>query len=215
MRAMLYVLALLAVSATVVSAQTEISIYGGSQYVNSSKITGNDPGGAGTFNFTGGWDNASRTLPSQYGVRVTWWQSGATGWGLDFNHSPIRADDSTLAANGLSALEFSGGLNLLTLNAYRRWLDTGILTPYIGAGVGVMVPGVEYQSSGPRTSNVQLTGPAVQWIAGASYPVSERVSVFGEYKGSYSVNRADLLGSGSLRANILNSTVNVGVSLGF
>ncbi len=215
MRAILYVLALLAISTTVVSAQAEISIYGGSQYVSSSKITGNDPSGVGAFDYTGGWDNASLALPSQYGVRVTWWQTRATGWGLDFNHSPIRADDSTLAANGLNALEFSGGLNLLTLNAYRRWLDTGVLTPYIGAGVGVVVPRVEYQSSGVRTSNVQFTGPAVQWVAGASYPVSDRVSVFGEYKGSYSVNNADLLGGGSLQTNILNSSVNVGVSLGF
>ncbi len=215
MRAMLYVLALLAISVTAVSAQTEISIYGGPQYVSASKITGNDPSGVGAFDFTGGWDNASLVLPPQYGVRVTWWRTGASGWGLDFNHSPIRADDSTLAANGLSALEFSGGLNLLTLNAYRRWQDAGILTPYIGAGVGVAMPQVEYQSSGAHTFDVQLTGPAVQWLAGASYPISDRVSVFGEYKGSYSVNKADLLGGGSLWANILNSTVNVGVSLGF
>lgn len=215
MRAIPRVLALIVLSASAVNAQAEISLYGGSLHSNDSKITGNDPGGAGAFDFVGGWIGAPFGIPSQYGVRVTWWQSRTLGWGLDFNHTVIRADDLTLNTNGLSDLEFSGGVNFLTLNAYRRWQNAGVLTPYIGAGLGVNVPRVEYQSGAGRTSKVQLTGPAFQWVAGASYPLSDRMSVFGEYKGSYSVNSADLLGGGSLRTDILNSTVNVGVSLGF
>ena len=215
MRAIPRVLALIVFSASGVNAQAEVSLYGGSLHVNNSKITGNDPGGAGAFDFVGGWDSASLALPSQYGVRVTWWQNRVTGWGLDFNHSVIRADDSTLNDNGLGDLALIGGVNFLTLNAYRRWQDAGVVTPYVGAGVGVTTPRVEYQSVAGRTSEVQLTGPAFQWIAGASYPLSDRMSVFGEYKGSYSINSADLSGGGSLRANNLGSTVNIGVSLGF
>jgi lipid A oxidase len=197
-------------------AQSELGFYGGSQGSPHSNVSGNDPGGVGVFDFTAGWEGRSGAMPPYYGFRYTRWTSETLGWGIDFNHAKIYADDATLAASGFSRLEFTDGLNLLTLNAFRRWGDTGwSVAPYVGAGLGIAIPHVEVTSTGGTTFEYQITGPAVQWVAGASYPINDRWSVFGEYKGSYSVNSAELVSGGFLDTNIITNALNVGVSLGF
>jgi lipid A oxidase len=197
-------------------AEVELSFYGGSQGSPHSVVSGNDPGGIGAFNFTAGWDGRSIEMPPYYGIRYTTWTSDTFGWGFEMNHAKIYANDATLAASGFSRLEFSDGLNLLTVNAFRRWTDTPwAVTPYVGAGIGISVPHVEVTSPGGTTFEYQVTGPAVQWVAGASYPLSDRWSVFGEYKGSYSKNSADLTNGGTLETNIVTNALNIGVSLGF
>ena len=126
------------------------------------------------------------------------------------------ADDETLDDEGLDTLEFTDGLNILTLNAYRRFPDAAYgLTPYVGGGLGVAVPRVEYDDGQGRTDEYQLTGPAVALMAGASYDVTDSVSVFGEYKGTYSQNEADLIGGGTLESDIVTNALNLGVSFNF
>ena len=41
------------------------------------------------------------------------------------------------------------------------------------------------------------------------------VGVFGEYKGTYSVNEADLTNGGTLKSDIVTNAINVGVSFSF
>lgn len=215
MHAILKAAALLIFSVAAAQAQTELSFYGGAQSVADSMVSGSDPGGLGAFEFLANWKDVALDPNARYGVRVTWWPSDALGWGLDFDRSPVRADAATLAANGLTAFEFGNGSSQLTLNAYRRWYDGAALVPYIGAGIGVSIPRVGFDAGYGRTSRLQLSGPVVQWLAGASYPLGARWSIFGEYKGSYSANRARLSNGGRLNANILQGGVNVGMSLGF
>lgn len=132
------------------------------------------------------------------------------------NHAKVYADDETLTETGYERLEFSDGLNIITLNAYRSWQDGfGALSPYVGGGLGVSFPHVELTDGGSETFGYQLTGPAVAWIAGASLPINDSWSVFGEYKGTYSINSADLQGGGTLETNIITNAVNVGVSFNF
>jgi lipid A oxidase len=215
MRAFLKVIALLVFTSTAAVAQTELSFYGGTRIGADSRVSGNDPGGAGAFSFLAGWQNQATVRDGNFGLRMTWWQSNVLGWGLDYDRSALRASNETLSVSGLSALEFSNGSSLLTVNAYRRWRDGEALVPYVGAGVGVAIPKVVFQSTGGTTSRFEVTGPAVQWYAGASIPVSDRWSVFGEYKGSFSSNVARLDSGGSQKTNVLSSALNVGVSLGF
>jgi len=215
MRAVLSVFALFAAHSVAFAQATELGFYGGVQATANSVVSGSDPGGAGSFSFPAGWRNQSLNPPTQYGLRVTWWQNDRRGWGFDFNSSAVRADAGTLAENGLTELEFSNGVNLLTVNAYRRLNQLGDLRPYVGAGIGVSIPRVEFDSGAGRTSRFQLTGPAFQVVAGASYPLGSNLSVFGEYKGSYTVNNADLDSGGSLSTVTRNGGLNIGVSLGF
>ncbi len=215
MRAFLGVIALLAVSAMAAQAQTELSFYGGARIVANSQVVGDDPGGAGRFDFLARWREQAANPAAGFGVRITWWRDDLLGWGLDYDRSALRADGATLAENGLVAMEFGNGSSMLTVNAYRRWQEGGSLVPYIGAGVGVAVPRVEFDGGGARTSRFQLAGAAFQWVAGASYPVNDRWSVFGEYKGSFSSNLARLASGGSFNTNVLSNALNIGVSLGF
>ncbi len=212
--------ALLAAAASLVAgpavAEFELSIYTGWQTSPHSDVSGSDPGGVGDFDFTAGWEGNSFEAPPYYGFRGTWWRSDTLGFGVEFNHAKVYADDETLAESGFDRLEFTDGLNLLTVNVFRRFPNAPMgLSPYVGGGVGVAIPHVDVQSAGGKTFEYQLTGPAVQWVAGASFPVSERWSVFGEYKGSYSQNKADLASGGTLETNIVTNALNLGVSLNF
>jgi lipid A oxidase len=207
----------LALFAIPASAEVELSFYTGVQEAPHSRVEGNDPSGVGAFSFLAKWDGKSFEAPPYYGFRATWWTGSKLGFGIDFSHDKVYSDAATRAANGFSTLEFTDGLNILTANVWRRWqFDNSRWTPYVGAGVGVSVPHVESQTTGgPKTFEYQLTGPAVQWVAGVKYDLNDRWGLFGEYKGTYSVNDADLVGGGTLSTDIITNAVNVGVSFKF
>ena len=196
-------------------AETEISVYSGLQSAPHSTVDGDDPGGLGDYRFTAGWDGRSFEPPPYYGLRAIWWRTPKFGFGVEFNHTKIYADDDTLDATGLDTLEFTDGLNLVTIDAMRRWPGDGAFTPYVGLGLGVAIPHVEYTSEGGETFEYQLTGPAAVAIAGVRYGVTDRLGVFAEYKGSYSRNRADLSNGGTLDTNIVTNALNLGVSFSF
>jgi lipid A oxidase len=197
-------------------AEVELSFYGGSQSAPHSLVTVTGDPLIADEEFTAGWDGLSFTAPPQYGIRATWWQDSNYGFGVELNHAKVYADDATRAANGYDVLEFTDGLNILTVNGFRRWQDAFAgLTPYVGGGIGISVPHVEVTKNGSDTFGYQLGGPAVAWMAGATYPINDRWSVFGEYKGTYSMNSVDLDSGGTLETNIITNSINIGVGLNF
>jgi len=212
------------ITATVISlglaasaqAEMELSVYTGAQGAPHSGISGTDPGGAGAFSVNAKWEGKSFAMPPYYGVRATWWTSERLGFGVEFNHAKVYADAATLAASGFSRLEFTDGLNILTLNAFYRWQnDNRRWTPYVGAGVGVAIPHVDIESAGGKTFEYQLTGPAMQLVAGVKYDLNDKWALFGEYKGTYSINKVDLASGGNLDSNIVTNAINFGVSYSF
>ena len=203
-----------------VSAEFELSLYGGTQSAPHSNVTGHDlaVGGNPDFSFTAGWEGRSGAMPPYYGLRGMWWQSSGWGFGVDFTHSKIYADDATLNDSGFEVLEFSDGLNNLTLNIGRRWENAGSrYTPYVQAGVGVILPHVEVQTTAaaPRTFEYQYAGPSVALVAGLDYELNDRWSVFGEYKFTYSMLDVDLVGGGDLQTDVITNALNIGVTLTF
>ncbi|SMX47550.1 outer membrane protein [Actibacterium lipolyticum] len=201
---------------TPLRAETEISLYGGVQSAPSSRVSGHDPGGVGSFNFTAKWEGESFDVPPYYGARVTWWRNDRVGYGVELNHAKVIATDASRAANGFSTLEFSDGINIVTANVFYRWPDNARRwTPYAGVGFGIAIPHVEVATAGGETKEYQLAGPAVQAVAGVSYALNDRWSVFGEYKATYSENRVELDNSGSLETNIMTNAVNLGVAVRF
>lgn len=208
-------LALLALTTDAAGAQPELSFYGSAQTPAPGLVSGSDPGGLGDYSFVAGWKRLTEASDLQFGIRLTWWASDAVGWGLDMSHMPVRADAETLSAHGLTSLGFGNGSNTITLNTWRRWNSGGNINPYVGAGVGISLPRVEFESAGGRTSQFEVAGPAIQLYAGASYALNDRLSVFGEYKGSFSSSKARLANGGTFNTDTLDSAVNIGVSLGF
>ncbi len=200
------------------AAEVELSFYTGIQESPHSIVTGTDPSNpvSTDLDFTAGWEGNSFAPPPYWGARATWWRSETFGLGVEFTHDKVYGDDETLAANGFDTLEFTDGLNILTVNGVYRWPDRwGVFTPYVGGGLGVSIPHVEIESGGNSTIGYQLTGPAMRLFAGAKYDLNDRWSLFGEYQGTYSVNEADITGGGTLKTNIITNALNAGVAFSF
>ena len=197
---------------TCVLAQVELSFYAGAQSAQVSDVLIRDPL-SGPVSSDLVREGQTFGAPLYYGIRATSWHSPTFGLGLDFAHSRVYA--SSMPAD-YDVLEMTDGLNTLTVNAYRRWNGViGTLSPYVGGGIGIAAPRVEVTNDLSQTSGYQLTGPAATWIAGASMPLNDQWSVFGEYKGTYSVNTADLNSGGTLEADIMTNGLNAGVSFNF
>lgn len=212
----LFALVALLMAPAMASAEVELSFYGGSQSAPHSVVTVTGDPLIPDEQFTAGWDGLSFTAPPQYGIRATWWQNSSYGFGVELNHAKVYADDATRAANGYDVLEFTDGLNILTVNGFRRWQDAFAgFTPYVGGGIGISVPHVEVNKNGSDTFGYQFGGPAVAWMAGATYPINDRWSVFGEYKGTYSINNVDLDSGGTLETNVITNSLNFGVGFNF
>lgn len=210
-RALLTCIGLLAAPA---SADVQLSFYGGVQSAPSSDIAIRDPE-IGNDDFSQDWEGRSFDAPPYYGIRATRWQSPTFGYGLDFAHNKVYPTNGSLP-DGYDVLEFTDRLNTLTVNAYRRWNDVvGDVSPYVGGGIGVALPHVEVTNGASETFGYQLTGPAATWIAGATMPINDQWAVFGEYKGTFSSNTADLQSGGTLETDIVTNAVNFGVSFNF
>ncbi|WP_322893135.1 MULTISPECIES: outer membrane protein [unclassified Yoonia] len=200
---------------TLASAQVELSFYGGAQSAPASDVAIRDDSVIADDDFSINWEGRSASAPIYYGIRATRWQSPTFGYGLDFAHNKVYPKDGELP-DGYDVLEFTDGLNTLTVNAYRRWPNAlGDVSPYVGGGLGVAIPHVEVTNGASETFGYQLTGPAATWIAGASYPISDQWSVFGEYKGTFSSNSGKLDTGGTVESDIFTNAVNLGVSFNF
>lgn len=201
----------------VASAQdNEVSFYIGSQSAPHSMVDYDD-GVNPVDTFRAGWDGRSFEFPIYYGFRYTRWMGNGWGFGVEMNHAKVYADDQTLTDSGFDDLEFTDGLNIVTANAIYRWEDTGgMFTPYAGAGIGLSIPHVDVTSpTTQRAFGYQVTGMAATIIVGASYALTDEWSVFGEYKGTYSMNDADLGGGESISTNIVTNALNLGVAFSF
>ena len=202
--------------ATPALAEFELGGYVGFQTSPHSRIKGDYPGG-GDIDALIGWEGRSFEMPPYYGVRGTWWRSERFGLALEFTHAKAYAPDDEREENGFDRLEFTDGHNIITLNGMYRWPGHWPrTTPYVGAGLGIALPHVDIEpTGGEHTFGYQLTGPAAKLIAGVSYELSDRYSVFGEYQFSWSENQIDLEGGGDMQTRIITNALNVGISLNF
>ena len=190
-------------------AEVQLSFYTGSQTAPHS-IIDDSVLGEGRVK----WLGKSFEAPPYAGIRATWWKSDKWGFGVEINHAKVYSENKV--ALGYNTLEFTDGLNLITANAFRRFPNESRFTPYVGGGLGISVPHVEIERTGEsKTFEYQLTGPAAILVFGASYEINDRWSVFGEYKGSYSVNKAKVDAGGTLSTNIVTNALNLGVSYSF
>jgi lipid A oxidase len=190
-------------------AEIEISVYTGGQTAPHSTIVHSTLG-----EDTVGWLGKSFEMPPYWGLRATTWRNDRFGYGVEFNHAKVYADNPS--AYGYDVLEMTDGINILTANVWRRWQTDSRWTPYVGAGIGVAIPHVEVQPTGEElTFGYQLTGPAAQLVAGAAWELNAKWSVFGEYKGTWSSHVMDLDSGGTLKTDIITNALNLGLSYKF
>lgn len=204
----------------VAAAEVELSFYLGTQSSPHSRVEGTDNSGAANqdFNFLAEWEGRSGQNPPYYGIRLTWWRTENVGYGVELNHAKVYLEDGQRQAEGFQNFELTDGINIITANAFYRWPGqwaNGAVTPYVGGGLGIAVPHVDVERNGLKTFEYQFTGPAATWIAGISYDLNETWGLFAEYKGTYSMNEADLAGGGSFTSDIITNALNVGVTYRF
>lgn len=215
MRSCFLALGLAAFCPVVATAELEFSLYGGAQSAPHSDLQFRGDSVIPDQDLFIAWEGRSFDAPPYYGLRVTNWRSETLGYGLDFTHAKVYPAPGELPA-GFDRLEMTDGINTLTANVYRRWPGQfGAVTPYVGAGLGLSIPYVEVDYGPSSTEGYQITGAAASLIAGGSYAVTDRWSVFGEYKFSYTQNTADLDGGGTLKGDVILNALNVGVSFSF
>jgi len=197
--------------------QFQVSAYGGYQTAPHSgvTITGADP-----EQFTTGWDGKSFANPIYYGVRGTWWLDGLglpnAGLSIDFSHTKVYSNPNDWpAGSGITHLEFTDGLNLLTANAFYRFSTDDQFRPYVGLGAGISIPHVELTRTSGTTFEYQYGGPTVQVTAGIDYMLTDNWSVFAEYKGNFSMVDVEVDHGDRLTSDIITNALNVGVSFHF
>ncbi len=194
-------------------AEATISVFGGANFSPHSEVDYDFNNGT-SGDTTVQWDGASFEMPPYYGVRATWWLDQAPNFGIaaEFTHAKVKADP--LPAD-FSVLEFTDGINFVTLNGiYRRDIGNGF-TPYIGVGAGISVPHVEADDGpggAPATLEYQVTGFAAQAFVGVDYSLTDNWSVFGELKSTYGQVEADLEGGGELSTDIISNQIILGIT---
>lgn len=227
----------IACAASPAHAEMQIGVYGGWSDSFDSDIHLTQPGGTNMTLNDVPWDGDSFGPPPYWGARGTWWFNRAPNWGLmiDYNHAKVIAEQSAVVSvsgtrdgikvgpkdrvgNTFETMEFTDGLNEMFFGGQYRWIHER-WTPYVGFGVGFAFPHVEFRRApgppNPRTFDYQVDGVAVEGLVGLEYHVGPRLSVFGDYKLSFSSNEPELDGGGSLETDIWTNHVTFGVSYRF
>lgn len=196
-------------SSAALGRETVIGAFTGAPYNYPSAARVENPNATGATDFTIdpiNWYTDPFKSPIYYGARVAqWFAGGKTGAGIDFIHSkaiaPLEEEASfsgTLDGQPLpprarikdivSKLEFSHGHNMLLLNGLLRLPGIGArISPYVGAGAGVLLPHTEFELANgtrPRTYEYNYAGPAGQALLGVELRLA-KLSLFIEYKFTY------------------------------
>jgi lipid A oxidase len=220
-------------------AQITVALYGGLATTAADRITLEQPGRT-DLEFRGvSWRAESLESPIYYGVRIAYWlrRGASAGLAFDFTHTKMFAElDDTVQTTGTRAgtpvtgaqplratfdrLSFSHGHNLLTVNALLRWplgpdSATGSrprIHLYGGVGLGLAIPHVEVSLAGSSTDEYQVTGPALQALAGVSVPVLGRLALLAEYKLDHARLEGRLAGGGTVEAKPWTHQLAIGLS---
>ncbi len=223
-------------------AEFVFSAYGGKAITTDGDLTLRQPGETRLTLHQVSWTDDSFKDPPYYGLRLAFYPSRGSSWGvaIDFTHAktilrttavvpvtgtragiPVHQEEQI--SSTIDSFELSHGHNLLTFNGMYRWrladephaAWSHRLQLYTGAGIGIAIPHVEARINGIQTFNYQVTGPAVEGLLGLSFDLFWPVSVFSEYKLTYAAVTAELQGGGSIDIQPLTHHFALGIAFGF
>jgi lipid A oxidase len=193
-----------------VRAETQVAGYLGGSWTAASSVTL----GGQTFHGVS-WESRSLEMPPYYGLRVAYFFAGNSGLGLalDFFHDKAYSTDGSLAP-ALRRLSFSHGLNHLTIDVDWR-THLGPLRPYLGMGIGTLVPHVEAASDAASTDEYQwFRGVSVKVQAGAQWRVVGPAGIFVEYRLTFAHLGVSVPG-GTLRTSLWTNHLALGAFVAF
>ncbi len=218
-----------------------ISVYGGWNGSFNSDVNFTGPSTNWTVRNVP-WDGLSFTFTGAapyYGARLSYWPTAMPGWAfaLDYTHAKVQASrNATVSYSGeinggsvsgsgtvsslFDVLEFTDGLNIVTLNALYKLPSFGMVHPYVGAGAGINIPHVEVTGNGgsvpfARTFDYEFGGLALQALVGAEVAINKRLALFGEYKLNWAGVNSPLNGGYRIHTNVVTNHILAGVTLKF
>jgi len=218
--------------------EVQLGIYGGGNYTPKADVFLKQPNGTDMTLKGVPWMGEPFDDPPYYGLRGTYWTAAAPKFGamFDFTHAKAisrrkEVVDQSGTRDGkavppreqvdatFTKLEYSHGLNFVTLNAVYRlsgWHRRFV--PYLGAGAGLVIPHTEIARKDIGRQNwtyrYEVTGPGFQGLAGIEWRVfpSDKYGVFTEYKAGYAVNSTQLLEGGTVTNRLWAHQAIVGLS---
>lgn len=233
----------LAVFAEPALAETTASFYLGSSHTGNSDVRISQPSTNSDATFHDvSWNSESFTNPVYYGIRVSHFFEEHPDWGIgfDYTHDKVYANtNQAVRVNGtwngaqvnesapmnqrVQSFSISHGVNIVALNAYRRWTrqtaDSLLCVrcqPYVGAGLTYYVLHPENTVNGrANDQGFEGAGFGYQLLAGLHYGVTRTVGVFIETK--YNSGKVEVKTAGGGRGETtLNSTqLLAGMSVAF
>ena len=234
---------LIACCATGTAAHPEfvISAFGGVALTENNDLRLQQGGGTDLAFHNVSYKGKDFQSPPYYGARLLCFRSEQSHWGFgaEFFHAKLylNTEDTvrvtgTLAGRPVDAYErvgdtinsfnLSHGLNFLTADVmYRGALGErgndflGRFQPYIGVGVGAVIPHVESIIGGVGYEKYQWHGPGVQTFAGMNFALTRHWSLFAEYKFSYANLDHLSIPGGSISVTPLTHHIVSGISFRF
>ncbi len=224
-------------------AQAELvaSLFGGMAFTENNDLRLKQSGGTDLTFHNVSYEGKDFQSPIYYGARLTYFLSPSSHWGfgLEFFHAKLyldagdtvrvtgtRAgapvDDRERVEDTISTFNISHGLNFLTADAMYRWFlghrgedFLGRFQPYVGSGIGAVIPHVESTVAGVHFEQYQWHGPGVQIFAGTNFDLTRHWSLFVEYKFSYTDLDSLSIPGGSLGLSPLTHHLVTGLSFRF
>ena len=203
-------LILLLVPSGQLRAETEIIALSGVQGLPHSRVHVSDG-----ETFLADWEGHPFRMPPYYGFRVIDWWDPNWGGGLHFTHSKAYSSDQTRleAGQGYQTLEFTDGLNPITLNIHGRLQSRG-LYPFFSVGFGAAVPHVEIQRrGGERTFGYQLGGFVLSASTGVQLQIFSVLGFFIEYQWMGTALDVAMKPDLTLKTQLVTNALNLGLIL--
>lgn len=211
MKPLFWILALSMLCAEAARAEWVASLFGGVAFTENNDLELKQDNGPHLTFHNASYRGRDFETPPYYGARLSYFlpQLSHWGFGLEFFHAKMylntsdtvrvtgvrdgsSVDDQERIGDTIQGFNMSHGLNFLTADVIYRWFlgprgegFLGRIQPYLGAGVGAVIPHVESTIGGVHFEQYQLHGPGAQGFLGINLDLTRHWSVFFEYKLSY------------------------------
>jgi lipid A oxidase len=223
------------------AAEVELSIFTGVALSQDSDLELMQAGGTDLTFRDVSFEGRDFEIPPYYGVRGLWFPSEISHWGFgaEFFHMKLYAqtgdtvrvtgrrdgvgvDENERISDTLESFSLSHGLNYALADIVYRWQPghrgedfLGHLEPYVGVGLGAVIPHVESNVNGRFAEEYQLHGPGVQALAGVNVRLTRHIGLMFEYKFTYAnLDSLDIPG-GSIEVTPLTHHLATGLTFSF
>ena len=181
-----------------VRAELDLSVFTGVALTQDNDLTLHQRGGTDLTFHDVSYEGRDFETPPYYGARLLWFAA----FGAEFFHVKLYADTGDIVhvtgwrdgarvdANEriddtIESFSISHGLNFPLADLVYRWLPGERWQPYVGIGLGAVIPHVESSVGGTFHEEYQFHGPGAEALAGVNFDLTRHWGVMFEYKFTY------------------------------